>query len=65
MILLQSGTAFRYYKVGSLLLQSGTAFLLQIETILLQSGTVLLQSGIGITKWGDYYNVGFNTANLK
>ena len=50
MRLLQSGTAFRYYQVGSVLLQSGTAFLLQIEMILLQSGTVLLQSGTGITK---------------
>ena len=44
MRLLQSGTAFRYYKVRSVLLQSGT----------------------GITKWDNYYKVGFNTepANL-
>ena len=35
-----------YYKVGQLLL--------------LQSGTTLLQSGTGITKWDDYYKVGFN-----
>ena len=60
MRLLQSGTVFRYYKAESVLLQSGTAFLLQIKTILLQSGTVLLQSGTDITKWDDYYNVGFN-----
>jgi len=52
--LLQSGTGFWYYKVGQFLLQSGTALLLQSETILLQSGT-------GITKWDGYYKVGCNT----
>ena len=47
MRLLQSGTAFRYYKVESVLLQSETAFLLQVETILSQKGT-------GITKWDSF-----------
>ena len=56
MRLLQSGTAFRYYKVGSVLLQSGTAFYYKLKRFyykveqVLQSGTVLLQSGTGITK---------------
>ena len=36
---------------GTILLQSGTAFVI----------TIFLQSGTGITKWDDYYKVGFNT----
>ena len=57
MRLLQSGTAFSYHKVGSVLLQSGTAFLLQIETILLQSRTGITQWDSFITKWDRYYKV--------
>ena len=57
MRLLQSGTTFRYYKVGSVLLQSGTAFLLQIETILLQSGTGITKWDSFITKRDRYYKV--------
>ena len=43
MRLLQRGTAFRYYKVRQVFLQSETALFLQI-------GMILLQSGTGITK---------------
>ena len=56
--LLQSGTdfitkwdSFCYYKVGRFYYKVGRV---------LQSGTILLQSGTGITKWDDYYKVGFN-----
>ena len=58
--LLQSGTdfiitkwdSFCYYKMGRFYFKVGRV---------LQSGTILLQSGTGITKWDDYYKVGFNT----
>ena len=43
--------SFCYYKVGR--------FYYKVERVL-QSGTTLLQSGTGITKWDDYYKVGFN-----
>ena len=39
------------------LLQSGTAFLLQIEAILLQSGTGITKRDSFITKWNRYYKV--------
>ena len=57
MKLLQSGTALRYYNVGSVLLQSRTAFLLQIETILLQSGAGITKRDNFITKRHRYYKV--------
>ena len=44
--------SFCYYKVGRFYYKVGRV---------LQSGTILLQSGTGITKWDDYYKVGFNT----
>ena len=43
--LLQGGTAFRYYNVGQLLLQSGT-------------GSFITKSDNFITKWDGYYKVG-------
>ena len=69
-----------YYKVervlqsGTILLQSGTAFVITKwdrlyykvgQLLLLQSGTILLQSGTGITKWDDYYKVGFNNISYS
>ena len=52
-ILLQSGTAFQLkncYKVGGRLLQIGTAFLLQIETVY-KVGQVLQSERDVVTKW--------------
>ena len=39
------------------LLQSGTAFLLQIEAILLQSRTGITKWDSFVTKWDRYYKV--------
>ena len=50
----------RYYKVGQLFYYKLKRLYYKVEQVL-QSGTVLLQSETGITKWDDYYNVGFNT----
>ena len=59
-ILLQSGTAFRYYKVGQLFVITkwDRLYCKVGQLLLLQSGTILLQSGTGITKWDRYYKVG-------
>ena len=53
-----------YYKAGQLLYYKLKRFYYKVEQVL-QSRTVLLQSWTGITKWDDYYNVGFNKVDQK